>query len=187
MKRKFLIGATVVAVVIGTFALVDAQQGNTQQQQRRPAVTNAVAVIMPTDGSQVRGVVRFTQGEDGVKVVAEIAGLEPNSSHGFHIHEFGDMTAGNGTGMGGHYNPMESEHALPEKEMRHAGDLGNVKADGNGVAKVERTIEGFTLSRRNAVVGRGVVIHEKADDGGQPTGNAGGRIGYGVIGIAKSE
>ena len=36
-----------------------------------------------------------------------------------------------------------------------------------------------------SVVGRGIVVHAKVDDWSQPTGNAGGRIGCGVIAAAK--
>ena len=69
----------------------------------------------------------------------------------------------------------------------HAGDLGNLTADESGKAHLELTLTGVSLTGpANAIVGRAVIIHEKADDGGQPTGNAGGRLGQGVIGIAKS-
>ena len=190
MKRQFLIGAIALTVISGAFALSAAQDRVVgQPAPQRPMMTrDAIAVIFPTDGSSVRGTVRFTQVGSSVKVVAEISGLEPNSEHGFHIHEFGDMSLGNGTSMGGHYNPSETDHALPSKEMRHAGDLGNIKAGSDGVARLERTFSGFSISSmRSNVLGRGVVIHALRDDGGQPTGNAGARIGYGVIGIAKTE
>lgn len=158
-----------------------------QDPQQRQRTTNAVAVVFPASGSTVSGTVRFVQTETGLTVTGEISGLAPNSKHGFHIHEFGDMTAKDGTGMGGHYNPNAMQHGLPEQSMRHTGDMGNIEADANGVAKFSKSFEGMALSGRGNVLGRGIVVHEKADDGGQPTGNAGGRIGYGVIGVAKAE
>jgi Cu-Zn family superoxide dismutase len=75
------------------------------------------------------------------------------------------------------------EHAGPMDAKHHAGDLGNIeiKADGTGdldITSIVLTVKGGAYS----VVGRSVVFHEKADDlKTQPTGNAGGRLGCGVI------
>ena len=184
MDRKLVLLIALLAA-FGLFIV-----GASQQQRQRPAQQaprNAVAVITPTEGNAAHGVVKFSQDGRDVRVVAEIRGLDPGSKHGFHIHQFGDMTLPNGTSMGGHYNPRQTDHALPEKEVRHAGDLGNIQADENGVARLDRTFTGFSLGRRGSVMGRGVVIHALPDDGGQPTGNAGARIGYGVIGFAKTD
>jgi Cu-Zn family superoxide dismutase len=158
-----------------------------QDPQPRQRTTHAVAVVFPTTGSSVSGTVRLIQTDGGTIVAGEITGLAPGSKHGFHIHEFGDMTVKDGTGMGSHYNPNEMQHGLPDQAMRHVGDLGNIEADEKGVAKFHRVIEGMALTGRSSVLGRGIVVHEKPDDGGQPVGNAGARIGYGVIGVAKAE
>ena len=38
----------------------------------------------------------------------------------------------------------------------------------------------------SSIIGRGLIVHEKADDlKTQPTGNAGGRVAGGVIGVGK--
>jgi superoxide dismutase, Cu-Zn family len=151
------------------------------------AVNHAVAVIHPTAGNQCSGVVHFNKVGDTVKVVAEVSGLAPNQAHGFHIHELGDASAADGTATGGHYNPEKHDHALPVTSLRHAGDLGNLQADASGKARLEITLANITIAGlRNPVLGRGVIVHAKPDDGGQPTGNAGARIGQGVIGLAKS-
>ncbi len=153
-------------------------------------VTEAVAVIIPTEGNRARGVVRFTQaGENAVRVVADIENLQPNGTHGFHIHQYGDMTAADGTSLGGHYNPQGHEHAGPSDPTRHAGDLGNIKADAEGKAHLELTVQNVTIAGlKNPIIGRGLVVHAKADDlKSQPTGDAGGRIGVGVIGVANSK
>lgn len=120
-----------------------------------------------------------------MKVSAKISGLTPNQKHAMHVHEFGDITSDDGSSLGGHYNPEHHEHGLPEQEHRHAGDLGNLQADGEGKADYTLTVDNMTIMDKNAVIGRGIVIHAKPDDGGQPTGNAGDRIGVGVIGIAQ--
>lgn len=151
------------------------------------SVNQAVAVIHPTAGNQCSGTVRFQKVGDAVKVTAEVSGLTPNQAHGFHIHEFGDASAADGMATGGHYNPEGHSHALPASATRHAGDFGNLQADASGKARMEITVSNISIAGlRNPVLGRGVIVHAKPDDGGQPTGNAGARIGQGVIGLAKS-
>jgi len=159
---------------------------------RAATVTAAIAVIQPTTGNSVSGKVVFTQVDGGVKVVADVSGL-PSGKHGFHIHEYGDISdAAKAMSTGGHYDPEGTHrHALvdadhPDGMAHHAGDMGNLVADDSGNAHLEMILMGVTLmGPTDPIVGRAVIIHAKPDDGGQPTGNAGGRIGFGVIGIAK--
>ena len=149
-------------------------------------VPRVVAVMQPTAGNKAGGTVVFTRTKDGVKVEANITGLSPNSEHAIHVHQFGDVRLDNGKGAGGHYNPEGHDHGLPAKDKRHAGDLGNLKADANGAASYTIVAKNISVAGlHNPVVGRGVIIHAKVDDGGQPTGNAGARISQGVIGVAK--
>jgi Cu-Zn family superoxide dismutase len=148
-------------------------------------VQKAVAVLAPTQGSRVMGTVTFTKTADGVKVVADISGLTPGK-HGFHVHEFGDCSDPKGESAGGHFNPDKHRHAGPETSPRHAGDLGNIEADASGKARLEVTDKSMKLSGGDAIVGHAVIVHEKVDDlTTQPTGNAGGRLACGVIGVAK--
>ncbi len=145
----------------------------------------AVAVLHPTAGNQARGTVRFTDTDGGVRVVANIEGLTPNQKHGFHVHEFGDCTAADATSAGGHYDPASTgHHDKPDATHRHAGDMGNLQADGQGKAQLELTLAGISITGNNAILGRGVIVHANPDDFGQPLGNAGGRIACGVIGVA---
>ncbi len=146
----------------------------------------AIARIVPTTGNTANGLVRFEQLNGKVKITAEIKGLKPNSLHGFHIHEYGDFSAMDATSAGDHYNPENLPHAGPLVSRRHAGDLGNISADANGEAHYELTVGNISISGRNAILGRGLVVHADPDDlVSQPTGNAGARIGYGTIGVAK--
>ena len=64
-------------------------------------------------------------------VSADFTGLSPGQLHGFHIHQYGDLTQGCTT-AGPHYNPHGNVHAGPDDEVRHLGDLGNVQADAEG-------------------------------------------------------
>jgi Cu-Zn family superoxide dismutase len=150
-------------------------------------IRDAVCVVHPTEGNQAKGTVRFSATDDAVKIVIDIQGLTPGADHAIHIHEFGDCTAADGTSAGGHYNPQNHPHGLLDAPQRHAGDLGNIHADDTGRAHAELTVKNITIAGcMNPVLGRGMIVHAQKDDGGQPTGNAGGRIGCGVIGVAKS-
>lgn len=148
-------------------------------------VTKAIAVLHPTAGSNVSGMVTFTKSGDDVKVVADVTGLTPGK-HGFHIHEFGDCSSPDGKSAGGHFNPGNHQHGAPDATDRHAGDLGNIEADASGKAHLELTDKVMKLDGPNPIVGHAVIVHEKADDlKTQPTGDAGGRVACGVIGVAK--
>jgi Cu-Zn family superoxide dismutase len=114
-----------------------------------------------------------------------MTGLTPGK-HGFHIHEFGDITSDDGSSAGGHFNPLNMPHSMPTSEKRHAGDMGNIEANENGNAHLDYIDSVMELDGNYSIVGHAVIVHEKEDDlKTQPTGNAGPRIGYGVIGIAK--
>lgn len=148
-------------------------------------VKKAVAVLHPSSGSQVTGTVTFTKTADGVQVVADLTGLKPGK-HGFHIHEFGDCSAPDATSAGSHFNPTNDPHAGHDAAKRHVGDLGNIEADSSGKAHLELTDKMMTMSGDKSIIGRGVIVHEKADDlKTQPTGDAGGRLACGVVGVAK--
>ena len=147
--------------------------------------TRAIAVLHATAGSHVAGTVTFTASGDAVKVVADLTGLTPGK-HGFHIHEFGDCSSPDAKSAGGHFNPSGHQHGAPDAPDRHAGDLGNIEADASGKAHLEMSDNVMKLSGSDSIVGHAVIVHEKADDlKTQPTGDAGGRVACGVIGVAK--
>ena len=182
--RRAAIGAALCA--LGAIAIAAPSQSQPQHANAAPA--GLIAVVTPTEGSSVRGVVRFAETDRGVRVTARIEGLTPNSKHGFHVHEWGDASAADGTSAGGHFNPGGHDHDLPPGAPRHAGDLGNLEADAEGRANYEYMAQNITLLRgADAILGRSVIIHIQEDDGSQPTGNAGARIGIGIIGIAQPE
>lgn len=151
-------------------------------------LTQAVAVLRGTEGNEgVTGQVTFTQTADGVEIEAHVNGLSPGK-HGFHIHEFGDLSAPDGTSAGGHFNPLGKPHAGPDAEERHVGDLGNIEADESGHAMMMRVDKHVMLSGPLTVISRAVVVHGGEDDlTSQPSGAAGPRVAIGVIGIAPDE
>lgn len=145
----------------------------------------AIAVIHPTKNSKVHGTVTFTKRSNGVHVTAEIYNL-PSGKHGFHIHEYGNCSASNASSAGGHFNPTNKKHGCLDSKEHHVGDLGNITADKSGYGRYDKTVQSLQLEGPDSIIGRAVIIHEKADDcKTQPTGNAGARLGCGVIGIAK--
>ena len=119
-----------------------------------------------------------------------ITGLEPGA-HGFHIHEFGDMSDGCKS-MGGHYNPDGFNHG--DLNEGHVGDLGNIEADQNGKADFSIKAHRVDLIGDRSVVGRGIVVHADPDDLGKggdeeslKTGNAGDRLACGVITLRSTK
>lgn len=160
-----------------------AKQAEPAAAETRPAATTLTSKLEALGDSGVSGTLNFTAAEGGVLVEGEIAGLEPNSKHGFHIHEKGDCSSPDGKSAGGHFNPESAEHGGLDTAPSHTGDLGNIEADASGVAKVSKLKSGATLTDGDtAVLGRGVIVHAKYDDlTSQPTGAAGARIACGVI------
>ncbi|KYN04746.1 PREDICTED: superoxide dismutase [Cu-Zn] [Cyphomyrmex costatus] len=152
-----------------------------------------IRAVCVLQGEQpIKGTIHFEQKENSntVRVCGQITGLQPGQ-HGFHVHEFGDNTNGC-TSAGAHFNPLKKEHGGPNDSMRHVGDLGNVEADTDGVAKVNITDSMIQLSGAHSVIGRTLVIHADPDDLGKgghelskTTGNAGARLACGVIGIVN--
>ncbi len=219
MRTHFLAGSTVaVLLTFAGGCCTMAGGGHKHSAQTQPAmkdsdmqgpmamqhhesmwasVNAAVAVIYPTKGSSISGTITFTAvpatgdlvDNSGVHIHGTITGLEPNSVHAIHIHEFGDSSSDNGMAAGGHYNPEHHKHGGPDSPEHHAGDLGNLTADASGSATIDMTVPGLSIAgMHDPIIGRSVVIHAKPDDFvSQPVGNAGGRIGVGVIGIAKSQ
>jgi Cu-Zn family superoxide dismutase len=149
---------------------------------------SAKIVIAPTkEGSAVSGSASLEDTPNGLHISAEFKGLPPGK-HGFHIHEKGNC-ADEGKAAGGHFNPASAPHGLLTKDglhAAHAGDLGNIQVDAEGSAKTDLTLPGLTLKGGEYPVGGlAVIVHEKEDYFGQPTGNAGGRIGCGIIEVSE--
>lgn len=151
-------------------------------------IEKAAAVLHPTEGNNAAGVVVFTLTDQGVQVEATVTGLEPDTRHGFHIHQYGDCRAPDGTSAGGHYNPSGEEHGAPSDDIRHMGDLGNLPANAQGTASADFIDTHVKLNGPNSILGRGMILHAGEDDlTTQPTGAAGARLACGVIGIANPE
>ncbi len=156
------------------------------EAQHQMVVKKAVVELMPTEGNKAHGTVTLTQMGDGVMVEATVMGLQPNSTHAIHVHQYGNVTSADGMAAGSHYDPRGHEHALADTVQGHAGDFGNLEADAKGTADFSYMAKGISIAgMNNPILGRAIIVHEKPDDGGQPSGNAGARIAQGVIGIME--
>jgi superoxide dismutase, Cu-Zn family len=143
----------------------------------------ATANLQPTKGSTVRGTANFEQRGDKVRVVANVSGLRPNGEFGFHVHEVGDCSSGDGMSAKGHFNPYGKPHGHPSSAERHGGDLPSLKSDASGNAELTADVDSITVNPGQAsIVGRGLIVHVQPDDfKTQPTGNAGARSACAVI------
>jgi Cu-Zn family superoxide dismutase len=174
----------VMVVLLSTFAY-SAAQDKKGEPHKQVGPKKAICVLTPTKGSKVSGKVTFTAKGDAIEITGVIMGLTPGK-HGFHVHEFGDISSSDGLATGGHFNPDKEKHGGPEDKERHAGDLGNIVADEDGKATLKMTDRLITLHGAHSIIGHGLIVHAKADDfKTQPTGDAGGRVAQGVIGAAK--
>ena len=158
------------------------QAPDREREVKPPIPTQAVAVLQPTKDSKVRGVILLTERNGKVRLTGQVRNLTPGK-HGFHIHEYGDLRSRDGSSAGEHYSPEGHKHGAAGDKEHHAGDLGNIEANEEGVAKVDIAADWLKL---HFIVGRSLVVHAKADDlESQPSGNAGDRVAVGVIGFAK--
>jgi len=158
----------------------------------KPATSFKAVVVINPDAGNVTGHLTFTQEDANGPVIigGRLEKLLPAGLHGFHVHKSGNLTGGC-VSAGPHYNPNKFNHSAPEDEHRHVGDLGNIRADENGEAEINITDRVISLNGPCSIIGRSMVVHLKVDDLGKggngeslKTGNAGARVGCGVIGWA---
>lgn len=143
----------------------------------------AVAQLEPTKGNNASGTVRFVQAGNRVLVTGEFKGLTPNAEHGFHVHEKGDCSSGDGMSAGGHFNPLLKPHGMHTSTERHVGDMPNLRADAKGTATIRAELDVMTVGEGpTGIIGKGLIVHRDPDDyKSQPVGNAGPRIACAVI------
>jgi superoxide dismutase, Cu-Zn family len=173
MKRLAIAGALVLSVgVVWAKAL---------PKPKAPA--QATVAVEAKSAATLTGKASFTQkGKDVVfKLDVEKA---PPGEHAVHVHEKGDCSSPDGKSAGGHWNPENQPHGQWGHDGHHLGDIGNFTVGQNGKGTITLTTDKWTIGTGapNDVVGKAIIVHEKVDDfKTQPTGNAGGRIGCGVI------
>ena len=150
---------------------------------------NAVCVLK---SDTVNGVIYLTEYEKYTVIEGKLTGLKPGKKHGFHIHEYGDLTDGC-TSACAHFNPFNKKHGDRKSIERHVGDLGNLEGDMFGNCNFSFNDQLVRLSGEINVIGRSMIVHEDEDDLGlgghkdsHTTGHAGKRLVCGVIGWRKN-
>lgn len=149
------------------------------------AAMHASAKITGTHAdTTVEGTATFDVDNGKVKMVLDLnIPKMANKSVAVHLHEHGacgDM----GKDAHGHWNPTNQEHGKWGSAAFHLGDIGNVQLDKAGVGTLTMSTDLWTLGGDSTtnIIGRAFIVHSGVDDyKTQPTGNAGSRIGCGVI------
>ena len=168
-------------VSLGLAASVSAQAPAAAE---KPQINRVTVELASTSGQRAAGSITLSPDNHGLHVTGTVRGLKANSEHGFHIHENGDCSAPDASSAGAHFNPAGTEHGRHGQGAHHAGDMPNIKANGQGEATISLHLTGVTLGDggRFDVLDRALVVHADADDySSQPAGNAGSRIACGVI------
>ena len=182
---KVWILLTAVLMISAFGCKTQTENNNAEKKAVDNNISGAIAVIHPLNGSDVTGTVYFKKLPEGIEITADINGLTPGK-HGFHVHEYGDLRAEDGSSAGGHFNPFDEPHGGPTMQKRHVGDLGNIEAPEEGTAHYQMINNLISFSGESSIIGRSIIIHEGEDDfTTQPSGNSGKRIAGGVIGIAN--
>lgn len=150
-----------------------------------PMVSHAEAVLSGTSAdTTLEGKATFDTIDGKVKMVLNITvPKKANQSVAVHLHEHGDC-GDMGKDAHGHWNPTNQNHGKWGSSSFHLGDIGNVALDAKGKGMLEMETNLWTLGGDSTsnIIGRAVIVHGGVDDfTTQPTGNAGSRIGCGVI------
>lgn len=149
------------------------------------ASAKAEAILSGTyTDTTLSGNATFEEMDGKVKMILNItAPAKANQSVAVHIHEHGacgDM----GNEAHGHWNPTNKQHGKWGSDNFHSGDIGNVQLDNDGKGSLEMETDLWSIggdSTKN-ILDRAIIVHGGVDDfKTQPTGNAGNRIGCGVI------
>ena len=167
------------------------QKGGSKKNKTKKRETGIA--VLHQNPYKISGEVHFIPtNRNHMKIDYEIKGLK-DGKHGFHIHEYGDLTDGC-TSACAHYNPYNKKHGCACSKERHLGDLGNIESK-KKLAKGSLVVPNLSLTQKHSIVGRMIIVHEDEDDCGQysgkskkkaaeskKTGNAGKRLACGVIG-----
>lgn len=182
MRKRWILAGGLPFAMAAVMALADQSGAKQAAPQSQPMPGGkASAVIEGRSGSKLTGSAEFMMHGETMMVTVTVKNAAPGV-HAVHIHEKGDCSAPDATSAGGHFNPGGHQHGAPDGKEHHAGDLGNMTVEADGTGSIMVHSGDLSLEGPNSVIGHSIIIHEKSDDFvTQPTGNAGGRIGCGVI------
>lgn len=185
---KTVLLAATVAIALSACSTTPATRVAPPVASTVSTAQSATVILTPASASLVSGKLTANPMTGGVHLRGEIGGLPRNSTHAIHIHEHGDCSAADGNSAGAHFNPSANPHGKVGAGAHHAGDMDNIVANSEGVARVDVHASGVTLGggAANDIAGRAVVVHALPDDyRSQPAGNAGARVACGIIKVTR--
>jgi superoxide dismutase, Cu-Zn family len=172
---------TAAAAGLALIAAGCASMGSTPSRTPR-----GYAVLEAKSGSKLEGTATFERMEGNwISFRVEIRNVTPGF-HAVHIHEHGDCAAPDAKSAGGHWNPTARKHGKwgqADGEF-HLGDLGNIEVGPDGTGSLVLSSDQWTMGDGSStdIVAKSIIVHALPDDfTTQPTGNAGDRIGCGLI------
>lgn len=192
---NFIKNFAAVAVLASSFSMISCgsaeTDGDTTDSDSTAVTASSVetvraeAVIAGTyPDTAVTGNATFEVVNGKVKLMLNIsAPAKANKSVAVHIHEHpgcGDL----GKEAHGHWNPTKENHGKWGDAAYHSGDIGNVQLDGEGKGTAELETDRWTIGGDSTtnILNRSIIVHGGVDDyKTQPTGDAGNRIGCGII------
>lgn len=183
MKTTLLI-AVLCLTALGCTTRQSTEQTATAPTTGEVASANeAIAQIEGRSDTNTDGQAHFTESDGKVTMHLTVKNLKAGR-HAAHIHEKGDCSAPDASSAGPHWNPTTEPHGKWGEGEHHHGDIGNIDVAEDGTGSLTLATDQWTLGTgaANDVVGKAVVVHADPDDfTSQPAGNAGGRVGCGVI------
>jgi Cu-Zn family superoxide dismutase len=171
---------------ISSVIILACNSGTEEKKDETPETKTAEASLSGTvSDTAVSGSLQFTQEGDGnVKMNLELnIPVMANRSVAVHIHEHGDCGDA-GKSAHGHWNPTNKQHGKWGVGEFHSGDIGNIPLDssGKGTYSLETNLWTIGGDVQTDILGKAIIVHSGEDDfTSQPAGNAGSRIGCGVI------
>ena len=145
-------------------------------------VTTAIIVLQPTkkDGKGA-GTVKLTAVPDGLRIKADLSGLQFLSNYSLYAHVTGDCSADDASSAGPTFNFDGSSLDPPDAKY---GGMAELSADVSGNAKGDTKVPGAYLQGPFSLVGRSVVLHASNGDKNNSLYSTGQRLACGVIAIA---
>ena len=157
----------------------------TTEESTKAVSKSAICVMVPLNKSGVKGLVSFHQKHfsASVQVVANMVGMNPNSSYALDIHEFGDLT-NTPDSVGQPFTPASDSVDKPTGQ-RGNGNLGSLKTNERGNGYLASEEEHFSLFGDQSIVGRAVSLQPRREEGEEEEKGQSQepRVACGVIGL----
>jgi len=178
MKRQ-IINLAIAAITMSCFTLVACNNSKRDQ-----SIFAAATLTGTKPDTAVSGMAQFSSNGSTVKLTVQLTiPSMPNKAVAVHIHQNGNCGE-IGQAAGGHWNPTNQMHGKWGSGNYHLGDIGNITLDAKGNGHLEMETDKWTIGgdAQTNVLNHSIIVHNGTDDFvSQSSGNAGDRIGCGII------